>query len=212
LNIKKSAIKILFIVISVLIIFGYYLVFPETGDSVNILIQNIFLYLIACGLWILVKTTKNSADSINNLINFQTHSSSTLMDPMLIRLRTRNISSNDSLTGKMIDFVNAGGSISNITISAVDNATYKLLLNGHYHAKSLSNDPGSDIVRLPGKVIGEKWEGRISIQKLTDTFQTNEKVYFTLAYTDRMGHNKQKFYCYSEQQANFYETKPEDII
>ena len=51
-----------------------------------------------------------------------------------------------------------------------------------------------------------------NIQKLTDTFQTNEKVYFTLDYTDRMGYKKQKFYCYSEQQANFYETKPEDII
>jgi hypothetical protein len=211
LNIKKTAIKTIFVLFSIAIIIAYYYLFPETGDSVNTLIQNIFLYLIACGLWVLVKTERTNTENIKGLMRLQTQTNSALLDPVLIRLRTKNISTNNTLTGKMIDFVNVGASITNISISAEDNNTYKLLLNGHYQAKSLSSDPGADIIRLPGKAIGEKWEGRISMQKLTDVFQSNEKVYFTLDYTNRMGHQKQKLYCYSEQQANFYEVKAEQV-
>jgi len=204
MNKKVNLSLVLQILLFTILFAVYYRYFPKTGDSKNILFQNIMLFFNLVFMIYIFNIIKSYKSQFQQLSKFQENKEARALDPLLVRLQTRNIATNSNWTGKIIDFVNMGSSINNVAILADEPNNYKVILNSHYSAKTLRGSD-SNVIKLPGKFLGENWEGRISIQKYNDTFQTNEKVNFTLEYTDKMGQKKSKQYCYSEQLANFTE-------
>ncbi|MCP4051187.1 MAG: hypothetical protein GY730_10845 [bacterium] len=203
---KNTILSILFLIFSIFVIALYYIFFPSTGDSINAFIKNVLLYLIFIGIFTMLRTLKHISSNLSLFSQNNLYRLTKSQEPVLIRLKTRNIVTHSNRTGKVIDFINAGDAVRNINIIPHNKALYKIIVNAHYEAKTLSMDKsGNNIVKMPGKMLGKNWEGRLSIQKLSDIFQTNEKVYFTIEYTNIMGQDQHKHYCYSEIQANFSE-------